>query len=129
MVSFVICSHSEKLALGIVEEAHMMAPDVVIIAAGGSDNGELGTSYTKISSAISEASNPDGVIILCDMGSAVLTAQLVLEDIEEDECRVVIADCPILEGAVMGTVLAESGDDLDSILDELSHVAEQKKLS
>jgi len=60
------------------------------------------------------------------MGSAVMTAEMVLEGLGNDSVR--IADCPLVEGAILATVLSSAGADMTEILDELSHVAEQKKL-
>lgn len=79
MVGFVIVSHSETLANGVVELTKMMADGVPIRAAGGLDGGGFGTSYEKISNAIDEIYSDDGVIVLMDMGSAVMTAEMVLE--------------------------------------------------
>ena len=68
MVGFVIVSHSETLANGVVELTKMMADGVPIRAAGGLDGGGFGTSYEKISNAIDEIYSDDGVIVLMDMG-------------------------------------------------------------
>ena len=54
MVGFVIVSHSETLAKGVVELTKMMADDVPIRTAGGLDDGSFGTSFEKISNAIEE---------------------------------------------------------------------------
>ena len=70
MFSIVIVSHSEKLAEGVVEVAKMMARDVTIVAAGGTEDGSLGTSYEKIAAAIDKAYTDDGVALFMDMGSA-----------------------------------------------------------
>ena len=118
MVGFVIVSHSETLANGVVELTKMMADGVPIRAAGGLDGGGFGTSYEKISNAIDEIYSDDGVIVLMDMGSAVMTAEMVLE-----------ADCPLVEGAVAATVSAIAGSSLEEIMDELADVRELKKLS
>ena len=83
MVGFVIVSHSETLANGVVELTKMMADGVPIRAAGGLDGGGFGTSYEKISNAIEEIYSDDGVIVLMDMGSAVMTAEMVLEAMPE----------------------------------------------
>ena len=83
MVGFVIVSHSETLANGVVELTKMMADGVPIRAAGGLDGGGFGTSYEKISNAIDEIYSDDGVIVLMDMGSAVMTAEMVLEAMPE----------------------------------------------
>ena len=98
MVGFVIVSHSETLANGVVELTKMMADGVPIRAAGGLDGGGFGTSYEKISNAIDEIYSDDGVIVLMDMGSAVMTAEMVLEAMPER--KLVLADCPLVEGAV-----------------------------
>ena len=124
MVSFVFVTHSALLAQGIVEEARMMAPHVPMLAAGGTKTGALGTSEEKIDHAIRQLWSEDGVIVLMDMGSSVLTARLVAEDWE----GVYLADCPIVEGAVTGSVLAETGADLQEILSALSQVAQEPKL-
>lgn len=129
MVSFIVITHSPILAEGVCEEARIMAPDAVIIPAGGTDDGEIGTSINKITSAINTAYTEDGVIILADMGSAIMTARLAVEELDDDMAEnIFIADCPLVEGAVLGTVLSVSGDSAQSITDELSHVAENSKL-
>lgn len=126
MVGFVIVSHSETLAKGVVELTKMMADDVPIRATGGLDDGSFGTSFEKISNAIEEVYSDDGVIVLMDMGSAVMTTEMVLELMPER--KIVMADCPLVEGAVATTVSAMVGRSLDEIMNELSDVREQKKL-
>ena len=127
MVGFVIVSHSQTLADGVVELTKMMADGVPIRAAGGLEDGGFGTSYEKISNAIEEIYSDDGVIVLMDMGSAVMTAEMVLEAMPER--KLVLADCPLVEGAVAATVSAIAGSSLDQIMDELADVRELKKLS
>jgi len=126
MVSFVIVSHVKKLAEGVAELAKMMAPNVQISTAGGLEDGSNGTSFEIISEAINSVRSEDGTIILVDMGSAVMTAEMVIDGIDDN--KPIIADCPIVEGAVLGAVLAESGAGIDEIIDELKTVHEQKKL-
>ena len=72
MFSIVVVSHSKKLAEGVAEVAKMMARDVTIVAAGGTEDGSLGTSYEKIATAIDKAYTDDGVALFMDMGSAVI---------------------------------------------------------
>ena len=126
MVGFVIVSHSAKLAEGVADLARMMARTVPIASAGGLEDGSFGTSFEKISTAIDEVYSDDGVILLMDMGSAVMTAEMVIESMEGR--KIVMADCPIAEGAVTGTVSAESGSSLEEILEDLEQVGTQKKL-
>ena len=126
MVGFVIVSHSGKLAEGVADLAGMMAKDVPVAAAGGLEDGSFGTSFDKIQKAVEQVYSPDGVILLMDMGSAVMTAEMVLEPMEDKKLR--MADCPLVEGAVTATVNASAGMGMEEILKELEHVAEQKKL-
>ena len=79
MVGIVVVSHSQKLAEGAVELAKLMAGDANIVAAGGLDDGQAGTSFEKIMSAVEEVHEEDGVAVLMDMGSAVMTTEMVIE--------------------------------------------------
>ena len=79
MVGIVVVSHSQKLAEGVVELAKLMAGDANIVAAGGLDDGQAGTSFEKIMSAVEEVHEEDGVAVLMDMGSAVMTTEMVIE--------------------------------------------------
>ncbi len=78
-VGLVVVSHSEKIADGAVELAAQMAPDVVIIAAGGTDDGRIGTSLEKVMAALEQAAGGNGVVVLTDLGSAVMTAESAME--------------------------------------------------
>ena len=127
MVGFVIVSHSGKLAEGVVDLAKMMAPDVPMAAAGGLEDGSFGTSFERILEAVNEVYSEDGVILLMDLGSAVMTAEMVLESLEGQ--KLVMADCPLVEGAVVAAVNAAGGMSFDDILKELEKVRDMKKLS
>ena len=81
MVGYVIVSHSKTLAEGVVELSKMMASDAKIVAAGGLEDGSFGTSYQLIKEAITAVYSEDGVLILVDMGRAVMTTELVIEDL------------------------------------------------
>lgn len=113
LVGIVIVSHSEKLAAGVVEIAKMMAPHAPLAAAGGLEDGELGTSYNKISAAIDEVYSEDGVVVLMDMGSAVMTTEIVIEDKEDSKVRML--DCPLVEGAVLAAVESTGGISLEDL--------------
>ncbi len=117
----------KTMANGVVELTKMMADGVPIRAAGGLEDGGFGTSYEKIANAIEEIYSDDGVIVLMDMGSAVMTAEMVLEAMPER--KLILADCPLVEGAVAATVSAIAGSSLEEIMDELPDVRELKKLS
>lgn len=126
MVGFVIVSHSSALAEGVIDLVRMMAAQVPIAPAGGLEDGGFGTSFGKIQTAIEQVYSPDGVILLMDMGSAVMTAEMVLESMGDAHIR--MADCPIVEGAVTGTIDSEAGMSLEEILQDLEQVGTQKKL-
>jgi Phosphotransferase System HPr (HPr) Family len=116
-VAIVIVSHSDRIAEGTVDVARQMAPDVVLEAAGGADGGTLGTSFDRVSAAVRRALGEPGVVVLCDVGSAVLTAETVLDLMSEhDRALVRIADAPIVEGAIAAAVAAETGQSLDGVV-------------
>ena len=116
-VGLVIVSHSDKIAVGIGELAGQMAPTTRVLPAGGLDDGALGTSFEKITQAIADADDGAGVVLLCDLGSAILTAETALDFLEDDQrARVAIADAPIVEGAVAAAVAAETGGDLAAVV-------------
>lgn len=114
-VGLVIVSHSAQLAAGVVELAAQMAPDVKLIAAGGLDDGGIGTSLQKVMSGIEQAESGDGVVVLTDLGSAVMTAEAALEFLG-DPGSVRLAAAPVVEGAVAAAVAAQGGADLDAVL-------------
>ncbi|GEK80642.1 dihydroxyacetone kinase phosphoryl donor subunit DhaM [Agrococcus baldri] len=114
-VGLVIVSHSVRIAEGVVELAAQMAPSITMAAAGGTDDGGIGTSFDKVQAGFAGADSGDGVVVLCDLGSAVLTAETALDFAEAPE-RIRIADAPIVEGAVAAAVAAESGADLERVL-------------
>ncbi|GAA2458694.1 dihydroxyacetone kinase phosphoryl donor subunit DhaM [Agromyces soli] len=116
-VGLVFVSHSAKIAEGLVELAGQMAPETALIAAGGTDDGRIGTSFDRVSAAIAEADAGRGVVVLCDLGSAILTAETAL-DFLDDEVRALvrIVDAPIVEGGVAAAVAAQAGDGLDAVV-------------
>ena len=121
MVGIVIVSHSKNLADSVVEFTGLMAPDAKIAAAGGMEDGGFGTSFEKIQKAIESVYSEEGVIVLMDMGSAVMTTEMVLDLFEPDTVK--MADCPLVEGAGVATIDAVSGMKMDEILAALSQVA------
>lgn len=117
MVGIVIVSHSEKLAESIVDLTKMMADGANIAAAGGLEDGSFGTSYDKIKAAIDKVYSDDGVIVFMDMGSAVMTTEMVLEEYDSEKVRMV--DAPVVESAVAASVSALCGTDLKTMLKEI----------
>lgn len=126
MVGIVVVSHSENLARSVVELTSMMAPDAKIVPAGGLEDGSFGTSFERIMNAIEGIHSDEGTIVLVDMGSAIMTTEMVIEAIGADNIR--IADTPLVEGAVVATISAVGGASFEEMLQELSEVAAEKKL-
>lgn len=116
-VGLVLVSHSAKIAEGLVDLAGQMAGDVRLVAAGGTDEGGIGTSFDRVSAALGEADSGDGVVVLCDLGSAILTTETALDFLDDEQRdRVRIADAPLVEGAVAAAVTAATGGGLDAVL-------------
>ena len=127
MVGIVIVSHSQKLAEGAVELAKMMAADAPVAAAGGLEDGGLGTSFDRILAAIESVDTGDGVAVLMDMGSAVMTTEMVLEALDESDVRML--DAPVVEGAVLAAVESQMGTSLDGIAAKIQQARDVKKLA
>lgn len=126
MVGIVIVSHSQKLAEGVKELAEMMAREVPIAAAGGLEDNMLGTSYEKIKHAIEFVCGIDGAVVLMDMGSAVLTTELVVENLKDE--LVVVVDAPLAEGAVLAAIEAASNAGLAEVVAAAKSARDMKKL-
>ncbi len=118
LVGIVVVSHSARIAEGTVELARQMAgPDMRLLAAGGAIDGSLGTDATMIAEAIGQADSGAGVLVVADLGSAVLATKLALGMIPPDVAeRVRLSRGPIVEGAVIAAVQASVGDPLDDVL-------------
>ena len=114
MVGLVIVTHSAALAHGVAETCRMMAKDAHIATAGGMENGGFGTSYARIAAAIESVRSADGVVVLADAGSSVLTAETIIEELRSSSVR--MADCPVVEGSVVAAIAAVCGADLDEVV-------------
>lgn len=124
MVGMVIVSHSEKVAEGVKDLASQMVGDVPIAAAGGTGDGRLGTDIEKIMGAIEAVYSEDGVIVLFDLGSAVMNSEMAIEMLpEEMHKKVEVLDVALVEGAVTAAVECSIGKRIEEIKETL------KKLS
>ena len=77
-------------------------------------DGGFGTSFEKINNAIEEIYSDDGVVILMDLGSAVMTTEMVLEMMEDRNIKMI--DCPIVEGAIAAAVVAAGNASMDEVI-------------
>lgn len=116
-VGIVVVSHSSKIAEGAVELAAQIASDVGLVAAGGTDDGRIGTSFEKVLAAVEQSlaeAAGDGVLVLTDLGSAVMTAESVKEFASEPDA-VHLADAPLVEGLVAAAVAAQGGAGVEDV--------------
>jgi PTS hybrid protein len=130
-IGLVLVSHSGRLADGVREVAEQVAQGSVrVIAVGGAEDGSLGTNAIAIVAAIESLSDDDGVLVLVDLGSAVLSAETALDqlDVELRE-RVRLADAPFVEGAVAAAVEASLDSGLDAVLATAEAARLQGKLA
>ena len=117
MVNLVIVSHSWELAEGLRAMAGQMAgDDVRIEVAAGTPDRRLGTSAPMIVDAIHRADAGDGVVVLLDLGSAALSIEMALEDLEpEVRERVRVSSGPLVEGTIAAAVQASVGATLAEV--------------
>lgn len=116
-VGILVVSHSAAIATGTVELARQMAADVRLVAAGGTDDGGIGTSFEAITAGIDELAAADDVVVLCDLGSAYLTTDTALDFLDDEvRARVHVSDAPIVEGTVAAAVAAQTGGDVGAVL-------------
>ncbi|WP_326958229.1 dihydroxyacetone kinase phosphoryl donor subunit DhaM [Amycolatopsis sp. NBC_01286] len=113
-VGIVLVSHSGKLAEGLAELAAQMAPDVTILPAGGLADGGIGTDYDEVVAATQRADSGAGVVLLYDLGSAQMTAELAVESLA-DPSAALVADGPLVEGAIAAAVAAQAGGDRKAV--------------
>lgn len=129
MVGLVMVSHSASLAAGIKELAGQMAPGVPMAAVGGTADGRLGTDAILIKQAIEQVAHCDGVLVVVDLGSAVLSTEMALElmapEIKE---KVQLADGPLVEGAVAAAVEASLGKPLAVVKAAAEEAANLRKI-
>lgn len=119
--AILLVSHSQKITDGIKEMIEQMAhsDSLEIYSLGGTSDGELGSDPTKIVDVINTADSVDKFLVFADLGSAVLSAELtfdMLEDNQQD--KYVLVDAPLVEGAFAAGITASVSDDFDHIVAE-----------
>jgi len=128
-VGIVLVSHSAALAEGAAElAAQISGGTVAIVAAGGTEDGRLGTSVAKVERAVKLADAGAGVVILPDLGSAVLTVRALLGDPGDLPTPVELADAPFVEGVVAATVAAAAGGNVAAVVTAAEEARHARKL-
>jgi PTS hybrid protein len=128
MVGLVLVSHSSRIAEGTAELVRQMAGEVEVAAVGGDADGGFGTDPERIKAAIENLS-ADGALVFMDLGSAVLSAETVLEMLSsEDREKVRLVDAPFVEGAFAAGVEASTGSDADECVEAAMEARTESKL-
>ncbi|KGA98951.1 dihydroxyacetone kinase [Alkalihalobacillus alcalophilus ATCC 27647 = CGMCC 1.3604] len=113
-VSLVFVSHSYHIVKGLQALMTEMQPDVKIAIAGGEPGGGIGTNALDIKKAIESVYTEKGVVILFDLGSALMNSEMAIE-LLDDASNVCIADAPILEGGYAAVVEAGFGSEVEEV--------------
>ena len=115
MVGIVLVSHSYELAHGLAALALQVAgTEVRVEPAGGAPDGTLGSTGDAVRNAISRADCGQGVVVLADLGSSVLTVRHLLEE-GHGNGHIRLVDAPFVEGAIAAAVMSSAGQDLDDV--------------
>ena len=129
MIGVVVVSHSSALAHAAVELALQMVQGErpAIAIAAGAGEGLIGTDAMAVSAAIDEVASPDGVLVIMDLGSAVMSAEMAL-DFRSSDTEVRLSSAPFVEGLLAAIVTAAGGASLDDV-DQEARAALAPKIS
>ena len=111
-----LVSHVEEIPNGLIKLLNQVAGDVTIKAAGGTDDGDIGTSFLKISDAIEEFKE-DSILAFYDLGSAKMNLEMAMEDTDKE---VILYDASFVEGAYVATSLLQADVELEVIEEQLN---------
>lgn len=127
-VGLVLVSHSSAAAEGTADIVRQMAGEVEVQPVGGDSDGGFGTDPERIQAAI-EGVEADEVLVFMDLGSAVMSAETVLEMLSsEDRERVRLVDAPFVEGAFSAGVAASTGDGAEECVEAAMEAKTAPKL-
>lgn len=130
MVGIVVVSHSNKLAEETINLSMQMAQaKITIINAGGTAENGFGTDPVKIMSALTEADSGDGILILLDIGSAIMSTEMAMEMADCDPSKVKIADAALVEGCIAAVTAASIGLSLKDVLSAAEEAMSYSKLN
>ncbi|MFQ2386264.1 dihydroxyacetone kinase phosphoryl donor subunit DhaM [Aeromonas dhakensis] len=121
MIGIVVVSHSAQLAAGLKALADQLGSPAKLLLAAGVDDPDhpIGTDAIAVMSAIEEADDGSGVLVLMDLGSALLSAETALELLPPElSARVRLCPAPLVEGTLAAVVAAGSGLTLDEVAAE-----------
>jgi len=129
-VGLVLVSHSGPIAEGLADlVAQVAGPEVSIVAVGGASDGSLGTDGARVLEALRAAAAAPGAVVLMDIGSSVLAVRAALAELgPEERERLVIADAPLVEGAIAAGVAASIGGSSSEVADAAREARNAAKL-
>jgi dihydroxyacetone kinase DhaKLM complex PTS-EIIA-like component DhaM len=133
-VGIVVVSHSSELAEATVQLVARLAnlePDrPPLLAAGGMEDGSIGTDAVRLADALTAADRGLGVVVRADLGSAVRPTPTPIDDILEPALgeRIRVSSGPIVEGTFIGAVQASLGDSLEDVLAAANEAGSMDKL-
>jgi PTS hybrid protein len=130
LVGLVLVSHSAAIAHGLAElVAQVAGPDVTIVTAGGGPDDTLGTDGGRVLDALRAVDSEAGTVVLVDLGSSLLSVRAALAELGSDEAaRIVLADAPLVEGAIAAGVIASTGATMADVAGAAEEARSVRKL-
>lgn len=134
MISILLVSHSKKVAEGLADMINQMAQNstaVKIVPLGGTEDGRLGTDPMRIFNTINELKDSKAILVFCDIGSSIMSAESALDLIQDDslKAKVKLVDAPLVEGAFAAGVIATTTDDVKDILSQVNDAKSEVKFN
>ncbi|MCD0089111.1 PTS-dependent dihydroxyacetone kinase phosphotransferase subunit DhaM [Streptococcus agalactiae] len=117
-IGIIVVSHSKNIAQGVVDLISEVAKDVSITYVGGTEDGEIGTSFDQVQQIV-EQNDKKTLLAFFDLGSAKMNLELVADFSEKN---IIINSVPVVEGAYTAAALLQAGADLDSIQSQLAEL-------
>ncbi|HEN0530715.1 TPA: PTS-dependent dihydroxyacetone kinase phosphotransferase subunit DhaM [Streptococcus agalactiae] len=121
-IGIIVVSHSKNIAQGVVDLISEVAKDVSITYVGGTEDGEIGTSFNQVQQIV-EQNDKKTLLAFFDLGSAKMNLELVADFSEKN---IIINSVPVVEGAYTAAALLQAGADLDSIQSQLAELTINK---
>lgn len=121
-IGIIVVSHSKNIAQGVVDLISEVAKDVSITYVGGTEYGEIGTSFDQVQQIV-EQNDKKTLLAFFDLGSAKMNLELVADFSEKN---IIINSVPVVEGAYTAAALLQAGADLDSIQSQLAELTINK---
>lgn len=121
-IGIIVVSHSKNIAQGVVDLISEVAKDVTITYVGGTEDGEIGTSFDQVQQIV-EQNDKKTLLAFFDLGSAKMNLELVADFSEKN---IIINSVPVVEGAYTAAALLQAGADLDSIQSQLAELTINK---